>query len=184
MTFALPVLVVRDRALFRRIAVAVLALEVVSLATFLIFPVRYALRPAALPPIDSLATWGMHFMCWLDEPVNCFPSLHVGAATLAAASCWKADRRVALAGGVMAALVGASTMLVKQHYLADVLAAAVLVGGIYAAVIAPFDVSDRGVEELRADPRFLLWLPGAYALLLGVFALLYAVEWAPWAAAG
>ncbi len=161
-----------------------LALEVVSLATFLIFPVRYGLRPEALPPIDSLATWGMHFMCWLDEPVNCFPSLHVGAATLAAASCWKADRRVALVGGAMAALVGASTMVVKQHYFADVLAAAALVGVIYASVIAPFDVSDRRPEELRYDPRLLLLAPLGYGLLLGGMALLYAVDWAPWLPAG
>jgi hypothetical protein len=53
----LPVLVVRDRQLFRRIAIAALGLELVSLGTFLFFPVRYSLRPETLPEIDSLATW-------------------------------------------------------------------------------------------------------------------------------
>jgi type IV secretory pathway TrbD component len=179
-TSYLPVLVVRDRQLFRRIALAALGFELVSLATFLCFPVRYVLRPDVLPEIDSLATWGMHFMYWLDAPVNCFPSLHVGAAFFAAVACWKADRGLSLASGLLALLIGASTMLVKQHYLADFASAVALVGVLYAVVIAPLDLRDRPVGELRHDRRFLLIIPAVYGLLIGAFATLYALDWMPW----
>jgi len=179
-TSYLPVLVVRDRQLFRRIALAALGLELVSLATFLFFPVRYALRPEVLPEIDSLATWGMHFMYWLDAPVNCFPSLHVGSAFLAAVACWKVDRTLALVSGLLALLIGASTMLVKQHYLVDFVSAAALVGVLYVTLIAPLDLRGRPVEELRHDRRFLLVIPAVYGLLIGSYGLMYASDWMPW----
>lgn len=183
-TSYLPVLVVRDQRLFRRIIVAALALEVISLTTFLVFPVRYELRAASLPPGDTLTAWGMHFMYWIDEPTNCFPSLHVGAAALAAAGCWKADRRVASWALVNLALVGASTMLVKQHYFADVLAATLVVGLLYATIIGPLDLSDRRPEELRYSRRYLLFVPALYGVFIAVFYGLYRSGWAPWLDAG
>lgn len=179
-TCYLPVLVVRDRALFRRIAIAALVLEMVSLATFLLYPVRYGLRATNLPPADTLTNWGMHFMYWLDEPTNCFPSLHVGAAALAAAGCWKADRPVASLALVNLVLVGASTMLVKQHYLADVLGASVLVGVLYLTIIAPLDLSDRTEAELRFSRRWLAVIPALYVVFIVTFYALYAAGWAPW----
>ncbi len=174
-----PILVVRDRALFRRIGAAVVGLEVCSFATFLLFPVRMTLRPEP-PPVDSLATWGLNFAYWADEPVNCFPSLHVAAAALAALACWKADRLVALVGLILLVAVSASTMLVKQHYLADVVSATLLVAFWYAVVIAPLDVSDRTTEELRYPRWWLLAVPTLYAVLIAVFWALYRSGWAPW----
>ncbi len=183
-TCYVPVLVIKHDGLFRRMAVAALVLEVIALTTFIVYPVRYTLRADPLPPPDTLTNWGMHFMYWADEPMNCFPSLHVAAAALAAAACWKADRPVAILGLINVALVGASTMFVKQHYLADVVAAAVLVGVLYALIIGPLDLRDVPEEELRWDRRWLLVVPALYAVFLGSFALAYARGWEPWVIPG
>ena len=179
-TSYLPILVIRDRLLFRRVALAALGLEVCALTTFVLYPVRMTLRPEILPPADSLTNWGMHLAYFLDEPVNCFPSLHVAAAALAAASVWKVDRTLSVAAAVLLGLVAASTMLVKQHLVADVVAAVVLVGFWYALVVHPLDVSDRSREQLRMHRGWLLLVPGLYAaMILGMW-LLYRGGWAPW----
>ncbi|MCP4868053.1 MAG: phosphatase PAP2 family protein [Proteobacteria bacterium] len=154
------------------------------MTTFLVFPVRYELRASDLAPPDTLTAWGMHFMYWLDEPTNCFPSLHVGAAALAAAACWKADRPMAQLALVNLVLVGASTMLVKQHYFADVLAACLIVGVLYATIIGPLDVSDRTEQELRYSRRWLLVVPALYSVFIVTFYALYVSGWAPWVEGG
>jgi hypothetical protein len=71
-------------------------------------------------------------------------------------------------------------MLVKQHYLADFVSAAALVGVLYAWLIAPLDLSHRSTEELCYDRRLLGVIPATYALLIGSFALRYASGWMPW----
>ncbi len=179
-TSYLPILVIRDRHLFRRVALAALGLELCALATFVLFPVRMTLRPTDLPPGDTLTRWGMHFMYWLDEPVNCFPSLHVAAAALAAAAVWKVDRRLSVAATVLMLLVSASTMLVKQHYVADVLGALVLVAFWYRLLIHPLDVSDRTPEELRMHRGWLLAVPGLYVVMIVYFVWLYRSGFEPW----
>ena len=177
----LPILVIRDRQLFRRVALAALGLEVCALSTFVLYPVRMTLRPAALPPADTLTNWGMHLAYFLDEPVNCFPSLHVAAAALAAVSVWKVDRILSLAGGVLLGLVAASTMLVKQHLVADVVSAVVLVAFWYGLLVHPLDVSSRSREELRLHRGWLLVVPGLYSAMILAVWLLFRAGWTPWA---
>jgi membrane-associated phospholipid phosphatase len=55
-----------------------------------------------------------------DRPYNDFPSLHTSLSTIIAIHWWRIDRRVGIAAAIWTALIVMSTVLVKQHYLADV----------------------------------------------------------------
>jgi membrane-associated phospholipid phosphatase len=55
-----------------------------------------------------------------DRPYNDFPSLHTSLSTIIAIHWWRIDRRIGALAAVWTALIIASTVLVKQHYLADV----------------------------------------------------------------
>jgi len=54
-----------------------------------------------------------------DNPFNDFPSLHTSTSTLMAIYWFRADRRAGIIATVWTALVVASTVLIKQHYVAD-----------------------------------------------------------------
>jgi membrane-associated phospholipid phosphatase len=69
-----------------------------------------------------------------DNPYNDFPSLHTSLSTIIAIHWWRTDRRLGIAAAVWAALVVASTLFVKQHYIADLVSALVLAWG--ASLIA------------------------------------------------
>jgi membrane-associated phospholipid phosphatase len=100
----------------RRLLVAFGTTLLVAYGTYLLFPVWFE-RPALQP--DSLATW----LLWLeyhDPSYNHFPSLHVGISWLLYLACRRGVRfpRLFLVTVLGIAL---STLLVKQHYMVDVL---------------------------------------------------------------
>ena len=64
-----------------------------------------------------------------DNPFNDFPSLHTSISTLLAIHWLRFDRRAGIAACVWAAFVVASTVLIKQHYLADVISGLALAYG-------------------------------------------------------
>lgn len=115
----------------------------VSMLIFLVFRVRI-FRSAALAMI---ATWLISYACYIliqsyidrpvitgtdpfsamvrsvyagDNPYNDFPSLHTSLSTITAVHWWRVDRRIGIPVAVWTALIVASTVLIKQHYLADV----------------------------------------------------------------
>ncbi len=61
-----------------------------------------------------------------DQPFNDFPSLHTSLSTIIAIHWWRFDRRIGIVAAIWTALIVASTVLVKQHYLADVAGGLVL----------------------------------------------------------
>jgi membrane-associated phospholipid phosphatase len=63
-----------------------------------------------------------------DQPYNDFPSLHTSLSTVIAIHWWRADRRIGIPAVIWTALIVASTVLVKQHYLADVAGGLALAG--------------------------------------------------------
>jgi membrane-associated phospholipid phosphatase len=64
-----------------------------------------------------------------DNPFNDFPSLHTSLSTILALHCSRLNRQLGIAAALWAALVVASTLLIKQHYIADVLFGLVLASG-------------------------------------------------------
>lgn len=55
-----------------------------------------------------------------DNPFNDFPSLHTSVSTLLAIHWFRFDRRVGIVAFIWAVFVVASTVLIKQHYIADI----------------------------------------------------------------
>ena len=164
---ALPLVVPLERRVFRRVAAAYLSIEALSFAVFVLFPVHMTLRPE-LPADGGFATWTMALLFWADHPSNCFPSLHVSTAVLAALCVGKVDRVLGGVGLVLAAAISASTMFVKQHYLADVLAGAALALVAWWFLVRPVPVERVPFEWRRLRPLVL-----AQVLLYAVLFLLH-----------
>jgi membrane-associated phospholipid phosphatase len=64
-----------------------------------------------------------------DSPFNCFPSLHTSLSTLMAIHWVKWEKRSGIVVSIWVALIVLSTMLVKQHYVADVISGLALAFG-------------------------------------------------------
>ena len=64
-----------------------------------------------------------------DNAYNCFPSLHTSLSTILAIHWWRTDKRLGVPIAIWVALIVASTMLVKQHYVADVIGGLALAFG-------------------------------------------------------
>jgi len=61
-----------------------------------------------------------------DNPFNDFPSLHTSISTLIAIHWFRLDRRAGIVAFLWAAFVVASTVLIKQHYVPDLLSGLLL----------------------------------------------------------
>lgn len=124
--FVLPFLAAaafRDRAAFRRFAVLLAAVIAASAAAFLLVPL-VLLRP----PLEA-GGLSVRVLAWLrsvDAPVNLFPSLHVSLAFLFAAAAGRERPRLRPGLVAWAALVAVSALLIRQHYLVDVIGGAAL----------------------------------------------------------
>lgn len=122
-----PALLTTDRARFRTVCASYSAALILSALTFLVYPVT-----VPRPPLPGHGIGlGVLALTWrLDPPYNCFPSLHVGLDVLAAAGCSGSPRSWVMVLWVLAGLISISTVLVKQHYVLDVL------GGLFLAWFA------------------------------------------------
>ena len=179
----LPLFVVKHAGLFRRVAAAYLVTLVVSFATFLVYPVTTRGFRPEVATLDARIfwQWGAALNYTLDPPLNSFPSLHVGTMTLATLIALKVDRLVGLFASAIALLIALSTMLVKQHYLADVLAGAAVAFFAYNFFIARWDASRLAPEEVRQPRRMVLLYVAAYLFaIFGVLLPLYLAGVKPW----
>ena len=113
--------------LFRSAALAMIIAWLVSYA-FYFFLQSYVARPelTGTDPLTAL----IRTVYASDQPYNDFPSLHTSLSTIVAVHWWRVDRRAGLVAGAWTLLIVASTVLIHQHYLAD------LVGGLVLAAIA------------------------------------------------
>lgn len=129
--YALPLVallrVPHGRALVRLVTAFAVTLAV-AYATYLLLPV-YLERPEL--EVTSVATWLLS-QEYRDPSYNHFPSLHVATAVLLYLGCRDGLRRPALLAAFVAA-VAVSTMLVKQHYVVDLVYGAGLAAAAWAA---------------------------------------------------
>ncbi len=65
-----------------------------------------------------------------DNPYNDFPSLHTSLSTIIAIHWWRTDHRLGIIAAAWTALIVASTVFVKQHYVADVASGLLLAWGV------------------------------------------------------
>jgi len=136
-----PALLFPELPLFRRGALALLAVMAFCFACFLLVPVRCV----APPPAGGLDALLLPRLPWLqDGGWNAFPSLHVATATTALGSLLRVSRPVSVAALVLWLAIAASTLLLKKHYLLDVLAGAVVGAVAHASIVEP-ELRRRGV---------------------------------------
>lgn len=177
-----PLLVVRSDRLFHHMGAAYVATLLISFSTFVLMPVTTrSYRPATIELDDgSFPGWAMSLNFHLDPPYNCFPSVHVALAFTAAFCVLKADILQGVIAILVAIAISVSTLLVKQHYIADVIA------GLIIALLVKGVVLDR--FKPRPEDRPCAW-PGAigagfvpvYGLIVvAVYNGLYLRGWAPW----
>jgi membrane-associated phospholipid phosphatase len=115
--FTMIVLLLTRTRIFQAACCAMLTAWLVSYA-FYIFLQSEVLRPV-LTESDVL-TQMIRDVYANDNPFNAFPSLHTSLSTIIALHWWRVNRRLGIVAGVWVALIVASTVLIKQHYVADV----------------------------------------------------------------
>lgn len=155
----LPVLIVQQDELIRRTVWAYLTVWSVAYVCFLVYP-TVAPRPVAVTG-TGFAVWGLQFLYDADPPFNCFPSLHVAHSFVSALACHRVNRRLGFIAIMCAAVVALSTLLTKQHYVADVGAGVLLAYAAHALFL-------RG-HERTSVPEFDRCIAPLVALGLGAF---------------
>jgi membrane-associated phospholipid phosphatase len=163
----LPIFVVRQEALLRRLLLAYLMVWLTAYAFFILYP-TVAPRPAQVPG-TGFPAWGLRTLYGGDPPYNCFPSLHVAHSFVSALACGRIHRRVGAGALFCATLVALSTLLTKQHYLADVIAGILLAAGAYALCLRAFRPESAPATDRSAAPDLALGLLAllTFAVVLG-----------------
>jgi membrane-associated phospholipid phosphatase len=98
---------------------------------FYFMPVMMTDRPVLIPNGDFWNDYAA-FWFWLDNPTTLFPSAHVSMSFLSAYIVLQVNRRLGIFCLLVAAYVGVSVVLIKQHYIADVMAGFLLASFNYA----------------------------------------------------
>jgi membrane-associated phospholipid phosphatase len=82
-----------------------------------------------------------------DQPYNDFPSLHASLSTIFAIHWWRVDRRIGIPVGLWVVLIVLSTVLVKQHYVADMVAGVLIAFVVSRAALRLFVDAPAAKEE-------------------------------------
>jgi membrane-associated phospholipid phosphatase len=119
-----------------------LALVIAMLVSyaFYVFAQTYVPRPEVLGG-GVLKDW-LRDVYRADQPYNDFPSLHTSMSTIIAVSWLRAHRRSGYVVAFWCAAIIASTVLVHQHFVADV------AGGLAVAAVAVVG-ADRLIRLVR-----------------------------------
>jgi membrane-associated phospholipid phosphatase len=122
----LAFLFVRARV-YRSAAITMIIVWFISYACYF-FLQSYIARPAitGTDPFSAM----VRSIYAADRPYNDLPSLHTSLSTIIAIHWWRIDRRIGIAAAIWTALIVMSTVLIKQHYVADVVAGLALAGVI------------------------------------------------------
>ncbi len=104
-------------------ALATLGTFAVSYLFYLVLQTQVDRAPLIGGDIFSQLIRGLYAA---DAPYNAFPSLHAGLATVWAIGWWRSGWWVRVPMVIWAGLIVASTVFVKQHYVADVVAGVAL----------------------------------------------------------
>ncbi len=155
----LPVLIVQQDELIRRTVWAYLTVWSVAYVCFLVYP-TVAPRPATVTG-TGFAVWGLQFLYDADPPFNCFPSLHVAHSFVSALACHRVNRQLGFIAIMCASVVALSTLLTKQHYVADV-------GSGVLLAYAAHRLFHRGHARMSV-PEFDRRIAPLVALVLGAF---------------
>jgi membrane-associated phospholipid phosphatase len=167
----LPAFVVHQQDLLRRTIRAFLMAWLVAFAVFIAYPTIGPEHPKVA--VDGFASWALRSIYGADVNYNCFPSLHVAQAFLAAFACHRVHRGVGIVTFAWAALLSLSTLLTKQHYFLDVVGGIALAYAAQLAFMRGFSPQAVPVDERRLAPLLAAGGFAVYGVFLGIFLVLY-----------
>lgn len=104
--------------IFKKLAWGFFWVTTIHYIIFVLFPVKMIWRPEITNPQNFFELLSQGFF-YLDNPFNCFPSLHVAYPTLATVFAWRYFPRWRYWFALMAVLTAISVVLIKQHYILD-----------------------------------------------------------------
>lgn len=123
--FSLGYFALYDIDSFKRLSKYIIFTQLVAMAIYILLPSRQDLRPEQFPR-ENVLSWIVGLLYRFDTNTGVCPSLHVGYS-LGIASVWCKQRDAKpwwkVTVTVWVILICLSTMFVKQHSAADVLAA-------------------------------------------------------------
>lgn len=167
----LPLLVVRDQQLFRRVLQAWVTVLIVAYVGFVVYP-TVTPRPAEVLA-GGFAAWCLQFIYSLDSRYNCFPSLHVAHSFVSALASYRVHKGVGTAAVVWASLIGVSTLYTKQHYAVDVIGGALTAYIAYVVFMRSYPRDRIAESDRRLAPLRAMGVVGAFGLVVACFWVLY-----------
>jgi membrane-associated phospholipid phosphatase len=169
----LPLLLVKQDALLRKVVLAFITAWIVSYLFFLSYP-TVAPRPTYLA-CNNFFSWCLQLVYMCDPAYNCFPSLHVAQCYVSAMACYQVNRNAGMAACLWASLVAVSTIFTKQHYIADVVAGVFLGLIVYLLWLRSYPRSEVTDEERRAAPFIMIGLAAFHVLIITGFYIAYQI---------
>lgn len=110
---------------FRSLQTYIIITQIIAMAVYIIYPNRQDLRPEVFPR-ENVLTWILGIIYRFDTNTGVFPSLHVGYS-LGIASTWLREKTVPgwvrRIIAIWCGVICISVAFVKQHSVADILAA-------------------------------------------------------------
>lgn len=118
------------------------AVTLALLVSYLVYVLAqsYVIRPS--PAGQDWLTAAVRHVYSLDKPYNDFPSLHTSLSAIVAVLWLRVHRRTGVVVAAWCSLIIASTVLIHQHYLADV------AGGLAVAWLA-VAATDRVINAIH-----------------------------------
>jgi membrane-associated phospholipid phosphatase len=135
-------------------------INAVALVIYIILPVSvYGYHQFLLDQPTAGDPWGAIMYDYVEDlttPFNCFPSLHAAVSTISFYAWYRynkiehsrATKTVAVASLIIAAGIVLSTLLLKQHYIADEVAGILLAWGVGRPIFNHFWRSPRSLGSL------------------------------------
>ncbi len=165
--YAVSFVLCRTREELDRHALRLLAIQIFSVACFVLFPLRMTIER---PPMEGLTGWLFESLTSFDKPFNQAPSLHVSLAVI----LWLVYRRVLRGwarrvGAAWLILVAVSAWTTYQHHFID------LPSGLWAGLLVIAAIPERSFAEARRPKLAVLYLLAAVVFACAAFLWLVAL---------
>jgi membrane-associated phospholipid phosphatase len=145
---------------------AYVLVSVVAYAIYLIFPV---LGPARVVPGTDFFSLQVQSLYAHDVQVNCFPSLHGSMSLLVAFTLWRAKKEYGYISWPIAIGIIISTLFVRQHWIADQIAALIVTLPIAYVIFNRF----KYTRVLKSTTQVHPWQLLASVIFAVLFMVLY-----------
>jgi membrane-associated phospholipid phosphatase len=153
--FLLPFLFIHQKDFFRLFSFAYITVMCICYIVYLFYPVSLD-RPEL--SFHSFSAWTLGIVYRADRPWNCFPSMHVAMSLLAALTILEVHRIRGMLTLLLTLWIAYSTILIKQHYVLDVIAALVLTCTIHFVYVRRRMLNALFENILRAEESLEKWI--------------------------